>query len=234
MNDHVAKPIDVPNLFRVIERWLPKREGPLDLEGALQRLGGDRPLLERLLERFAQTQAEAASKLGEAFTAGESDAARRGVHTLKGLAGAIGARDLELACGAVERGLRDSGASRSMGASVVKELDRVLRFLGDHPAGTLAAAEALDETLQAAAPEEHKASSAEELLERLKDQLRKDDVAAKATCATLLSTISPSELTTDGTVEPRPGAAAWATNVAAAAEAIDSYDFADALRILEA
>ena len=145
MNDHIAKPIDVNQLFITLERWI-KPSGPkvellvdelrvmqlpairgLQLEAALQRLGGDKTLLRKLLRRFCETQADCKSQIEAALTAGDRESAVRFAHSLKGLAGNIGA--LTLASNATEleaclRHERDEDAAVAM-----KTLDSELQML---------------------------------------------------------------------------------------------------------
>lgn len=66
----------------------------LDLDDGLQRLMGDRPLLQSLLRRFRKDYHDAAREAGALLAAGAADDARRKVHTLKGAAGMVGAREV--------------------------------------------------------------------------------------------------------------------------------------------
>ena len=78
MNDHIAKPIDVAQLFQTLARWVQPEQAPssvvtariddlaggvpdipgLDLTNALARMGGSAKLLRRMIDRFAETQAD--------------------------------------------------------------------------------------------------------------------------------------------------------------------------------
>ena len=91
MNDHVAKPIDVRELFRGAERWVRQPAGngqrrasgdmdatPLppvniDRDGALRRLGGNEKLVAKMVARFRETQGDAAARIREAITRGDAD-----------------------------------------------------------------------------------------------------------------------------------------------------------------
>ncbi|AKU23532.1 Hpt domain-containing protein [Massilia sp. MB5] len=66
----------------------------LDLDDGLQRLMGDRPLLQRLLQRFRHDYRDAAQEAGALLAAGAAEDARRKVHTLKGAAGMVGAHEV--------------------------------------------------------------------------------------------------------------------------------------------
>ncbi|ENO85047.1 PAS domain-containing hybrid sensor histidine kinase/response regulator [Thauera linaloolentis] len=123
MDDHISKPIDVQQLFIRLHQWIklraPRPEQPgapdtqadtaplpaipgLQMESALQRLGGDDALLHKLLRRFCETQSGAAALIAQALADGDKDGATRFAHTLKGLAGTIGARALASCAADVE------------------------------------------------------------------------------------------------------------------------------------
>lgn len=113
MNDHISKPIDVRNLFETMAKWITpkhKEETPvppvlathtsleqpiaisgLDLQSALERAGDDRDFLKKMLRRFAQTQGKWCTLIDTLLAEQKIEDARRETHTLKGLAGNIGA-----------------------------------------------------------------------------------------------------------------------------------------------
>ncbi|HNL21282.1 MAG TPA: response regulator [Rhodocyclaceae bacterium] len=111
MNDYIAKPIDVADLYARLARWTGRGESPaaippppppasgepIDAAAALARLGGDARLYRRLVERFAEQQSHSLDDVRAALSAGDAKGALRIVHTLKGLAGNIGAHRLESA-----------------------------------------------------------------------------------------------------------------------------------------
>jgi two-component system sensor histidine kinase/response regulator len=129
MNDHIGKPIDVNQLFATLARWIkPKNpEGnlaalaggqvtaqrsdlpsipSLDLNQAMRRIGGNVKLLRKLINRFAETQADTMSRIRTALDAGEMETATREAHTTKGLAGNIGATQLLALAGTAESALK--------------------------------------------------------------------------------------------------------------------------------
>jgi two-component system sensor histidine kinase/response regulator len=148
MNAHITKPIDPEELFDVLLRWLPHgpRLSPAALErpdaqkatGSMPPDGGDwlhniaaldaadglRRVLGRqeayvgLLRRFARTQASVIRDIRTALVEERHADAERAAHTLKGVAGSIGARQLQGEAGAVEAALR-----KGVGAA---ELDPLL------------------------------------------------------------------------------------------------------------
>jgi two-component system, sensor histidine kinase and response regulator len=109
MNDFIAKPIDVAQLFATLARWvkvknpqqvvvqapppdetLPMIPG-LKMDAALQRVGGNVKLMRKLLARFAETQIDVMQRIDDAIENNDLAAATREAHTIKGLAGNIGA-----------------------------------------------------------------------------------------------------------------------------------------------
>ncbi|MBS1161399.1 MAG: hypothetical protein H6R15_3818 [Proteobacteria bacterium] len=131
MDDHIPKPIDVSVLYGTLARWLPEgRAQPttekaappasplvgassppiLDENGALSRLGGNRALLERLLLRFYENQADIVDRLRAAQRAGDFAELRLAAHTLRGLAGNIGAEQLVGEVRQLELALKENAA----------------------------------------------------------------------------------------------------------------------------
>jgi two-component system, sensor histidine kinase and response regulator len=125
MNDHVTKPIDPDELFDVLRRWLPNQSARvvsppaavtdsapwlhaiagLDAADGLRRVLGRREAYVGLLRRFAVGQARAFSEIRAALAEGRRADAERYAHTLKGVAGSIGARQLQREAGDVEAAL---------------------------------------------------------------------------------------------------------------------------------
>ena len=152
MNDHVTKPIDPEELFGVLLRWLPDRvadgavgeiaaDAPapplpptdlgldlipgLDTADGMRRVLGRREAYVGLLRRFAAGQPGAMRDIRAALADGRRDEAERGAHTLKGVAGTIGARQLQREAGDVEAALR-RGASREDVAPLLERAERTL------------------------------------------------------------------------------------------------------------
>ena len=119
MNDFVGKPIDQNQLFSVLRKWIapdrvknppkvtlqrghPTNVAALDLNLALQRVGGKQEMLLKLLLGFAKTYRDTADALRTAFAAGDLSKLYQVSHTLKGLAGSIGAERLRDVCSQLE------------------------------------------------------------------------------------------------------------------------------------
>lgn len=105
MNDHIAKPIDVDILFTTLTRWLPvyyngandkSSEVDIVIEGVntkqgLRRVAGNAGLYANLLLRFAEQQKGLTEGIRGAILNQDKMLAEQLNHTLKGLAGNIGA-----------------------------------------------------------------------------------------------------------------------------------------------
>jgi two-component system, sensor histidine kinase and response regulator len=155
MNDHVTKPIDPEELFDVLLRWLPDRAadpspghqtaadvpplsppaaGPLldvipglDTADGLRRVLGRRTAYMDLLRRFAIGRADVARDIRAALADGRAADAERAAHTLRGVAGTIGARQLQSEAAAVEAALRLG----TTWEEVEPLVDAIERTLGD-------------------------------------------------------------------------------------------------------
>jgi len=102
----------------------------IDAARALERVLGDRALLERVLARFRDEYRDAAGAIGRAMAGGQQEQARRLAHTLKGAAAMIEASALHRQALALETALRDgSGDSAAELARLDSELERVMRAL---------------------------------------------------------------------------------------------------------
>ncbi|MGK5058406.1 response regulator [Janthinobacterium sp. LB2P49] len=120
MNDFIAKPIDVAQLFGTLARWIapatpqemtavaaqPEAElpviGGLKMAEAMRRVGGNTALMRKLLDRFVETQFDAMQRIVAAIENNQLETAIREAHTLKGLAGNIGAGGLADSAARVE------------------------------------------------------------------------------------------------------------------------------------
>ncbi len=114
MNDHIAKPINVREMFATLQRWLGSSappgkvipgnaEPPLDLpeiaginqQLGLKHLAGNRVLYKKLLINFCSSESDFSQRLQTALIQHDFAGAIRTAHTLKGLAGTIGAQQLQ-------------------------------------------------------------------------------------------------------------------------------------------
>jgi two-component system sensor histidine kinase/response regulator len=129
MNAHVAKPLDLHKLFGVLLKWvkpggdknhcqdetdtengthiaLPASLPGIDLNRGLARLENNRALFMKLLVLFSNDHRDTVQAIGSAITSNDSETAIRLSHTLRGLAGTIGAGRLTDAAEALENAIR--------------------------------------------------------------------------------------------------------------------------------
>lgn len=130
MNDHLGKPIEPENLWQKLLRWvkprfngnvLPKpvpashNGADVDIPGdiaklntrlGLKRAFGKQSLYLSMLRKFADNQKQLPQQLENALASGELKVAERLAHTLKGLAGNIGAELLQQDAAAIEEAVR--------------------------------------------------------------------------------------------------------------------------------
>jgi two-component system sensor histidine kinase/response regulator len=129
MNDHIAKPIDVTHLFLTMAKWIkPKAavaadpDGVPDIPGleidkALTRVGGNVKLLRKLIGRFGEFQADVMARIRVAIARKDLETAVREAHTVKGLAGNIGAVEMARRAAKVE-GMLSRGEAEGLGAAI--------------------------------------------------------------------------------------------------------------------
>ncbi len=149
MDDHVTKPIDPSRLFGALAKWIRPRPGlgvprgaasvpkpagneqalplPAELPGVdiadgLRRVGGNAELYRGILLKVRTDYADAQAELAALLAKSQTEDAQRLAHSIKGVAGNIGAKGLQASAGAVEGAIRDGRAS---------ELDDLLNAFGD-------------------------------------------------------------------------------------------------------
>ena len=176
MNDHVSKPIHPNVLFSTVARYyrpppvvvapaplaqmanipaaadgMPIIDGVDTAEG-LARVGGNRTLYLKLLRQFVDDEGDAAGRLRQQLADGHRAEAERAAHTVKGVAGSLGAREVQAAAGDVERAVKHGTPSID---PLVDRLARALSALvtsarstlGEPPATSSAAQPSADPML---------------------------------------------------------------------------------------
>jgi len=191
MQDYLTKPVQPEQLFEVVSRWLGDSPPPpaqalatagirlaeIDTSLGLRYMGGNHKLYRSLLERFATEQRSTLAQLQAWLSAGQLSKAEMRVHTLKGLAGSMGALHLPDIAGRLEAALQKGGETLAQAEwqSLLQELDSALRPLFADIAHYLA----LD-TPVASAEAMPISASAREVLARLRTLLSEDDGEAPA------------------------------------------------------
>ncbi|WP_321493786.1 response regulator [uncultured Desulfobacter sp.] len=157
MNDYVTKPINPSEFFKVLVKWITpgKRESKKPNTGAgqadepglpvlkgidsaqgLARMGQKKERYIRILAKFHCENQDTIAALEKAIQAQDQSTAVRIAHTVKGLAGTIGAQALQTAAAALEAGLisdLDSNQNKTLHRNFNMELGTVLKSLSHLP-----------------------------------------------------------------------------------------------------
>ncbi len=131
MNDYVTKPVNPRELFKALVRWIPpgRRDLPgeadrsggegtegalptslagIDIPAGLERVGGNPDVYRKILIKFFRNNRNAVEEMRAALENCDPETAAKLAHTVKGVAGNIGADDLYRAMEAVEFALKKS------------------------------------------------------------------------------------------------------------------------------
>jgi PAS domain S-box-containing protein len=144
MDDHVTKPIDPSRLFGALAKWIRPRPGlgfpvdggqapvrdaaeplalPAELPGidvadGLRRVGGNAELYRQILLKTRASYADARAGIAKLLAATQTEDAQRLAHSIKGVAGSVGARELQATAGAVETTIREGGSTDRLDESL--------------------------------------------------------------------------------------------------------------------
>ncbi len=233
MNDHIAKPLDVRKMFQTIALWirpLLKGSAPaqvpeaskggigeipgIDVRVGLSIMMGKESLYRKQLLKFLENQGNFVEEFRHSQSWADLAAMQRRAHTLRGLAGNIGANrlrfaaaDLEKACGKSE----DVPGIEDALQKTVAELEPVLL-------GLVRFKERAREAEPAVAPLDE--TKLGELLERLETLLKQSDALASDLATEVAETVEGSR---------------FAADFSAILQAVYSYEFdiaADKVRLL--
>jgi CheY-like chemotaxis protein len=155
MDDHIAKPIVPRILFETLLKWVEHKErdvpdaptdetagldsielpdlAGIDTEAGLARVGGNIRSYMKLLNKFAENQADVISEIRSSFDGNDTELSVRLAHTLKGVGGAIGATALQEAAAKLEAKLKENPKNlpKKIMIAAEQELDRILGLLCD-------------------------------------------------------------------------------------------------------
>ena len=234
MNDHIAKPINVREMFNVMAKWITPSEPLVDtavivpdemtgeeeipeLQGinvtaGLATCQGNRKLYRKLLIKFHDSEVNFLEQFREAQANDDPEAATRYAHTLKGVAGNIGAKDVQNTAKALELACKENRDTEE----IEPLLEKVASALSLVLTGLAALEQAVTkQPVQVEALDPEKLKS---LLDRLRALLEDDDTDA-------------TELVEE--LEELPGIEAHASALKRLSKAIDEYDFDEALEGLD-
>ena len=154
----ITKPIVVQTMLRTMATFLHKQEAAsfapestavrckaapafpenivgLEIEAAVNRLGGDRNLYLVMLSFFIRDCATAGTGIKEALLARDTELAARKAHTIKGIAGTIGAEELAKLAKSLENAIvsGEATATDTAFAPFNTELDQLIKALSNLP-----------------------------------------------------------------------------------------------------
>ena len=210
-NNHVGKPFDLDHLVRVLRQHAGRTDLDLsapaastataqpeavtqaavaagvDLPTALNRIGGKSAIYQRMLGTFMADLEAMPALLQAHLAAGDTVAALRLLHTLKGLAATLGAMTLAAQAGRSEK-LIATGTAPAQSAAAARQAGDAIVAARPRLAGLLAALSAASPV--ASAWDAHSAAEVDEaallrLMQVMSGQFRNADMAATVTMAAL-------------------------------------------------
>ncbi|WOH35840.1 PAS domain S-box protein [Thalassotalea fonticola] len=143
MNDHIPKPINVAAMFQIMANWikplqqeiesseipveestvsLPDSLQTIDIDDGLTRTMGDKKLYLKLLIKFSEGQQDFIEQYNNALDDKDMELTTRLAHTLKGLAGNIGAKELLVSAQLLET----QSATKQVTSKSVQDVDKKL------------------------------------------------------------------------------------------------------------
>jgi two-component system sensor histidine kinase/response regulator len=185
MVDHIAKPLNVNEMFNTIAKWikpanpvemvtvkevavekhetLPELLG-IDTKAGLATTMNDMNLYKKLLLKFRDSQADFAGQFAAALKDVNASTATRCAHTLKGTAGNIGAKGVQAAAADLEHACGESASKDAIDTLLTTTLDALKPVL--EGLQQLDGAEVTDKQAKGADP-----ARVRELMEKLKSLL---------------------------------------------------------------
>jgi HPt (histidine-containing phosphotransfer) domain-containing protein len=131
MDDHIAKPIVVDEMFATLARWVKPRRPAAGIDSAsgLANVRGNEVLYRRMLGMFRDRETAFVPHFQAALATGDADAAMRSAHDLKCEAGTLGMPALQEAAAALEQACVAHAGDAGIGMllhEVSRQLDKVL------------------------------------------------------------------------------------------------------------
>jgi two-component system sensor histidine kinase/response regulator len=174
MNDHIAKPLEESVLWTTLSRWIAPRSVPapsalaarsrssmpatrsvhdipgLDSAAGLRRVQQREAMYHKLLDKFADGQRDFPRALTTALDHGERATAERLAHTLNGVAGTIGAVQIQALSAGLEQKIKGGAERAALDAALAPlaaALSALIARLDARAAPSLPAAAEVDQAL---------------------------------------------------------------------------------------
>jgi two-component system, sensor histidine kinase and response regulator len=144
-SDPVVKAAGTPTVESPADNMeIPAVEGLNSAEGLL-RVAGNRKLYLKLLRQFCVQQSDAPGQIAELLKADDWPAAERTAHTVKGVAGNLGVKTVQLAAGQLEKAIHDGADAavleplhKQFATALTPFVARLRAALGEEPASPAA------------------------------------------------------------------------------------------------
>ncbi|MES9976343.1 MAG: response regulator [Candidatus Thiodiazotropha sp.] len=227
MNDHIAKPVKVDELYAVLSKYIPDitrrgvesqqyvaandSDSVIDEHVGMTVCNGNETLYQRILKRFLSTESDFLQRFQTAVEQDDRNSATRHAHSLKSSAGSIGAITLQQAALNLETACRNSAPTEDL-QILMRQLEQPLSDVLTELHGVKNGASVSDETDM---PDTRLLIP---LLDQLKQLLENDDTAVVDIMDELSKLLSNSSLKD-----------AWM----GLCMAVDDYDFQLALNELK-
>jgi signal transduction histidine kinase/DNA-binding response OmpR family regulator/HPt (histidine-containing phosphotransfer) domain-containing protein len=237
MNDHIAKPINVADMFATIARWvtpanpdmsspdtssqntsglktkseveIPALEG-VDIQAGLKITQGNKTLYRKLLIKFRDSQADFCEQFKQAQHGDDKEATARCAHTLKGVAGNVGAKGIQRTAAALEQACKESVPA--------EQLEQLLAAVEQEITPVISALSSLDRVDTSTGDEQAlDPKKFSNLLTRLKTLLEEDDAEATEVIEEL---------------QDLPGIGIHSAMLKQLITAVEAYDFEAGLELL--
>ena len=151
MDDYLAKPVEMPALAQVLDRWLPLPADPaiaaaggspsaaaasptaIDAAALAELTGGDRAVERDILREYRTANDADALALRDALDRRDLPGIVRAAHRMKGAGRMVGARSLAEVCGAIEQAGRAEDFTAVAGEEprLARELERLNAYLDE-------------------------------------------------------------------------------------------------------